>query len=57
MTLAPMPCVVLDAPVAVREAVDPWGHVDPALLELTRRVKARFDPAGALSPGRFVGAV
>jgi glycolate oxidase FAD binding subunit len=57
MTLAPMPCVILDAPAAVREAVDPWGDVDPALLELTRRVKARFDPAGALSPGRFVGAV
>jgi glycolate oxidase FAD binding subunit len=55
--LDPLPCVVLDAPAAVREAVDPWGDVDPGLLELTRRVKARFDPAGALAPGRFVGAV
>ena len=55
--LAPAPSVVLDAPAAVREAVDPWGEVDPAALELIRRVKARFDPAGALNPGRFVGAL
>jgi glycolate oxidase FAD binding subunit len=54
--LAPLPCVVLDAPAAVREEIDPWGDVDAGLLDLTRRVKARFDPAGALSPGRFVGA-
>jgi glycolate oxidase FAD binding subunit len=54
--LAPLACVVLDAPAAVRETIDPWGEVDAGLLELTRRVKARFDPAGALGPGRFVGA-
>jgi glycolate oxidase FAD binding subunit len=46
--LAPSPCVVLDAPDAVREAVDPWGPMDGALAGLMGRVKARFDPAGSL---------
>jgi glycolate oxidase FAD binding subunit len=46
--LAPSPCVVLDAPDAVREALDPWGPMDGALQALMGRVKARFDPAGSL---------
>ena len=50
--------VVLDAPAAVREAVDPWGQ-PPAehALELMRRIKARFDPAHACNPGVFVGGI
>jgi hypothetical protein len=40
--------VVLDAPDAVREALDPWGPMDGALVALMGRVKARFDPAGSL---------
>jgi glycolate oxidase FAD binding subunit len=47
--------VVLDAPPAVRAAVDMWGPV--AGLDLMRRVKDQFDPARRLSPGRFVGGI
>ena len=52
--LAPAPCVVLDAPDEVRAALDPWD--EPATgprAELMRRLKARFDPAGACNPGRY----
>jgi glycolate oxidase FAD binding subunit len=55
--LAPLSCVVLDAPAPIRAAVNPWGDVDAAALELMRRVKARFDPAGALGGGVFVGGL
>jgi glycolate dehydrogenase FAD-binding subunit len=55
--LAPAPAVVLDAPVALREAVDPWGEPDPGVLELMRRVKARFDPHDTCNPGLFVGGI
>jgi len=47
--------VVLDAPAAVKEAVDSWGPV-PA-LGLMRRVKDQFDPDHRLAPGRFVGGI
>jgi len=47
--------VVLDAPAAVKAAVDPWGPV--AALALMRRVKDQFDPDHRLSPGRFVGGI
>ncbi len=47
--------VVLEAPDAVREVVDLWGPVGG--LELMRRLKKEFDPAGILSPGRFVGGI
>ncbi len=42
---------MLDAPAEVRERVDPWGDRDEAGLELMRRVKERFDPAGVCAPG------
>ncbi|MEV6930063.1 FAD-binding oxidoreductase [Dactylosporangium sp. NPDC051485] len=48
-------CVVLTSPPAVRARVDVWGHVDG--LDLMRRVKEQFDPAGTLAPGRFVGGI
>lgn len=50
--------VVLEAPVEVKAAVDVWGP-PPAggALPLMRRVKARFDPAGTLNPGRFIGGI
>jgi glycolate oxidase FAD binding subunit len=49
--LAPFPCVVLDAPGAVRAALDPWGPVDDAQARLAARVKERFDPAGTCGAG------
>jgi glycolate oxidase FAD binding subunit len=47
--------VVVDAPAAVKRAVDVWGPV-PA-LDLMRRVKDQFDPDHRLAPGRFVGGI
>jgi glycolate oxidase FAD binding subunit len=47
--------VVLDAPGDVRAAVDVWGPSEP--LGLMRRLKERFDPAGACNPGVFVGGI
>jgi glycolate oxidase FAD binding subunit len=55
--LAPFRSSVLDAPRDVREKVDVWGEEDAAALELTRRVKAGFDPAGVCNPGLFVGGI
>ena len=48
--------VVLRAPEDVRDELDHWGPVGDS-LELMRRVKARFDPEGRMSPGRFVGGL
>ncbi len=48
--------VVLHCPPAVKACVDVWGEVGDA-LPLMRRVKAQFDPAGMLNPGRFVGGI
>jgi glycolate oxidase FAD binding subunit len=53
--MAPRPCAVLDAPADVRRTVGVWGDL-PA-VDLMRRVKARFDPAGACNPGLFVGGI
>lgn len=55
--LAPAPCVVQDSPPEVRALLDPWGPVDAGALDLMRRVKERFDPAGTLNPGAFVGGL
>ena len=53
--LHPFPCVVLDAPVGVREKVDVWGEAEA--VPLMRRMKARFDPQGICNPGIFVGGI
>ena len=55
--LAPAPCVVLDAPDAVREAIDPWGVEDGPELVLMRRTKERFDPRGVCNRGVYVGGI
>ena len=55
--LAPVPCVVFDAPQYVRAHLDPWDHPEDAALVLMRRVKQRFDPAGTCNPGIFVGGI
>ena len=49
--------VVLDAPPAIRDGLDPWGAEEGSELELMRRIKMRFDPAGACNPGVFVGGI
>ena len=55
--LAPAPCVVLDAPAAVRAGLDVWDEADPGRLALARRVKERFDPKWTMRPGVFVGGI
>ena len=56
--LAPLSCVVLDAPEEVRRAVDPWGmDGSSGAVDLMRRTKERFDPEGVCSPGLFVGGI
>ena len=50
-------CVLLDAPAERRAELDPWGLARQPALELMRRVKLRFDPAGACNPGVFVGGI
>ncbi|HET8979698.1 MAG TPA: FAD-binding oxidoreductase [Solirubrobacteraceae bacterium] len=52
--------IVLDAPAALRAGIDVWGtesERDAAALDLMRRIKARFDPAGTCNPGRFVAGI
>lgn len=48
-------CVVLNAPLSVRESLDMWGPVPG--LQLMKAVKSRFDPDRHLAPGRFVGGI
>jgi glycolate oxidase FAD binding subunit len=55
--LAPAACVVADAPEAVRQAVDPWDAQRAEPVQLLRRVKERFDPAGVCNPGLYVGGI
>jgi glycolate oxidase FAD binding subunit len=55
--LAPLACVVLDAPDEVRTKLDVWGAGDDGAVDLMRRVKSRFDPHGICNPGIFVGGI
>ncbi len=46
---------VLDrAPSSLKSEADVFGEI-PEAFELMRRIKEKLDPAGILSPGRFVG--
>jgi glycolate oxidase FAD binding subunit len=49
--------VLRDAPPEVRAESDPWGIQEGPALELMRRIKTRFDPAGACNPSLFVGGI
>jgi glycolate oxidase FAD binding subunit len=49
--LSPHACAVLDAPASLRGKIDSWGPRDSGTVELMRRVKERFDPAGVCNPG------
>lgn len=48
--------VVLQIPSLLRAKIDAWGAV-PDSIDLMRRVKERFDPAGTLNSGRFIGGI
>jgi glycolate oxidase FAD binding subunit len=46
--------VVLRAPAGF--GLDPWG-MPPTTLTIQRRIKAGFDPAGVMAPGRLPGGL
>ena len=48
--------VVQHCPPQMKDGLDVWGAAE-ATLPLMRQIKAKFDPARALNPGRFVGAI
>ena len=52
--LAPRACTVLDGADRVD---DPWPAVDPGVLAVMERIKARFDPGRAFKAGTFVGGL
>jgi glycolate oxidase FAD binding subunit len=45
------------APADVRNAVEVFQPLAPPLMELSRKLKASFDPAGILNPGRMVAGL
>jgi glycolate oxidase FAD binding subunit len=47
---------VLRCPLEVKRKADVWGNAGDA-LQLMRDIKAQFDPAGRLNPGRFIGGI
>jgi glycolate oxidase FAD binding subunit len=55
--LAPRPCVITDAPAAVRARLDPWDVAEGPELELMRRLKERFDPERKCNPGVYAGGI
>jgi glycolate oxidase FAD binding subunit len=48
--------VVEKAPLSIREKVGVWGRIREDAV-LSRRLKEKFDPAGILNPGRYVGGI
>jgi glycolate oxidase FAD binding subunit len=48
--------IVEQCPVSMKEGLDVWGTLKDA-LPLMRQIKAKFDPARTLNPGRYVGAI
>jgi glycolate oxidase FAD binding subunit len=57
LDLAPLPCVVQDAPDEVRAKVDVWSVSEGPALDLMRRLKPRFDPGGICNPGVYIGGI
>jgi glycolate oxidase FAD binding subunit len=49
--------IVERAPIELKTKCDVWGDINQKLLDIMRRMKAEFDPAGVLNPGRFVGGL
>jgi glycolate oxidase FAD binding subunit len=48
--------VCYGCPTALKAKLDVWGPTGDSHF-LMRRIKAHFDPAGTLNPGRFVGGI
>lgn len=48
--------VVLDLPETIRGSLDAWGY-QPDTLELMKRLKAKWDPAGILNRGSFLSGI
>ncbi len=48
--------IVDGAPLAVKRQIDVFGPPRPD-VEIMRRLKRQFDPAGLLAPGRFMGKI
>jgi glycolate oxidase FAD binding subunit len=48
--------VVEAAPTALKERLAVWGPPPPSFGVL-KALKAKFDPAGILNPGRFIGGL
>ena len=48
--------IVREASPEFKKRVEVWGPLG-SRLELSRRVKQKFDPRGVLNPGRFVGGI
>jgi len=48
--------VVLRCPLEVKSKLDVWGSSGDA-LPVMKSIKAQFDPAGVLNPGRFIGGI
>jgi glycolate oxidase FAD binding subunit len=49
--------VVERAPTELKAHCDVWGSIKVEILNIMSRIKAEFDPAGLLNPGRFVGGL
>ncbi|MET0743767.1 MAG: glycolate oxidase subunit GlcE [Microvirga sp.] len=45
------------APEAIRAAVDVFEPLSPVVMAVTRNLKATFDPAGILNPGRMYAEI
>ncbi len=48
--------IVREASPEFKKRIEVWGPMG-SRLELSRRVKEKFDPGGVLNPGRFVGGI
>ena len=49
--------ILVRAPVEIRSSVDVFEPQSEAVMTLTRGIKASFDPAGILNPGRMYAGV
>lgn len=49
--------VVERGPIWLKSDCETWGSITPEMLGIMKRIKAEFDPADVLSPGRFVGGL